>query len=346
MWPLCEDDAIGFRFFARLLIFAAGVLVGLVTLLTLDRLAVWPIDLLANFRVQLLEVAVLLTLIAALLRARIAFVICAIAAVVNGAVVVPSFTGSQPAAVRGGPTLTMGHLNAQSGTINVVALRSYLRATDPGLFVILNPNPSTVQALDTNAAGYAVIPVSVNGSHFAWVLVLTRVPIFGIRHPLQPGMPKAAMEAVVELGATEVAVLFLHTESPYTPSRNDQLHRALAAAARWSARGAPAPRGRGRFQHHAVVRRVRHAVAERSPAQLARGVRYPAVVPGGASAARHPDRQCAAQRPAHRGRARHRPELRLGASQPARNHRVACVLRPRLSGSQDARRGKALQTPA
>ena len=234
MGRLCEDDAIGFRFFARLLIFAAGVLVGLVTLLTLDRLAVWPIDLLANFRVQLLEVAVLLTLIAALLRARIAFVICAIAAVVNGAVVVPSFTGSQPAAVRGGPTLSMGHLNAQSGTINVTALRSYLRATHPGLFVILNPNPSTVEALDTNAAGYAVIPVSVNGSHFAWVLVLTRVPIFGIRHPLQPGMPNAAMEAVLELGTTEIAVLFLHTESPYTPARNDQLHRALAAAARWS----------------------------------------------------------------------------------------------------------------
>jgi endonuclease/exonuclease/phosphatase family metal-dependent hydrolase len=210
------------------------VLLGLVTLLTLDRVAIWPIDLLANFRVQLLEIALLLTAIAALVRARIAFVVCVIAAIVNGAVVVPSFTGSQPAAARGAATLTMGHLNAQSGAINVAEFRSYLRATHPRLFVILNPDPSTVRALDSDAAGYTVIPVSVAGSQFAWAVVLTRVPIFGVRHPLQPGMPNAAVEAIVELGTTQIAVLFLHTESPYTPSRNDHLHRALAAAARWS----------------------------------------------------------------------------------------------------------------
>ncbi len=221
-------------FLARLATLAAGVVLGLITLLTLDRLAVWPIDLLANFRVQLAELALLLTLVAAILRARIAFVVCTLALVVNGAVVAPSFTGAQPAAAKNSPTLTIGHLNAQSGTIDVAALRRYLRATRPGLFVVLNPNPATVRALDTDAAGYAVIPVTVDGGQFAWVVALTRVPIFGVRHPRQPGMPKAAMEAVVAMGDTQIAVLFLHTESPYTPGRNAHLHRSLAAAARWS----------------------------------------------------------------------------------------------------------------
>ncbi len=209
-------------------------------MLTLDRFAIWPIDLLANFRVQLFVVALLLTLCSAALRARVAFVVCAIAMIINGAVVIPSFTGSQPAARRDSPTLTIGHLNAQSGAIDVVAFRRYLVATHPGLFVILNPNPATVTALERNPAGYTPIPVTVNGGQFAWALALTRVPIFGVRHPLQPGMPKAAMEAVVDMGNTPIAVLFLHTESPYTPARNTHLHRALTAAARWS-RGVALP---------------------------------------------------------------------------------------------------------
>jgi hypothetical protein len=210
------------------------VLLGLVTLLTLDRFAAWPIDLIANFRVQLLAAAVVLTILAAIARARIALVVAAVALIVNGAVVLPSFTGSQPPALKGGPTLAIGHLNAQSGTIDVVAFRRYLRSSHPGLFVILNPNPTTVDALEHDAAGYAVVPVTIGTGDFAWALALTRVPIFGIRHPLQAGMPKAAMEAVVDLGSTPIAVLFLHTESPYTPARNAHLHRALAAAARWS----------------------------------------------------------------------------------------------------------------
>jgi endonuclease/exonuclease/phosphatase family metal-dependent hydrolase len=223
------------KFFVRVALVAAGVLLGLVTLLTLDRFAVWPIDLIANFRVQLLGAAILLTILAAIARARVALVIAAIALVLNAAVVIPSFTGSQPPARKGGPTLVIGHLNAQSGAIDVVAFRRYLRTTRPGFFVILNPNPSTVDALERDAAGYAVIPVHIGGTGaFAWAVALTRVPIFGIRHPPQPGMPKAAMEAIVDLGSTPIAVLFLHTESPYTPARNAHLHRALAAAARWS----------------------------------------------------------------------------------------------------------------
>jgi endonuclease/exonuclease/phosphatase (EEP) superfamily protein YafD len=130
--------------------------------------------------------------------------------------------------------LTVGHLNAQSGQINVPALRRYLRATHPGLFVILNPHPATVDALEQDGAGYTPLPVRIGTGSFAWALALTRVPIFGIRHPLQAGMPKSAMEAVVEMGDTPIAVLFLHTESPYTPSRNTHLHQALRAAARWS----------------------------------------------------------------------------------------------------------------
>src|SRR4051812_41868684 len=137
-----------FRLFARVALAAAGMLLGLVTLLTLDRFAVWPIDLIANFRVQLLEAALLLTILSAVARARIALVVAAVCLIANGAVVLPSFTGSQPAAREGSPTLTVGHLNAQSGTIDVVAFRRYLRDANPGLFVILNPHPSTVNALD------------------------------------------------------------------------------------------------------------------------------------------------------------------------------------------------------
>ena len=228
-------EQLAIRFLSRLALLAAGVLVGLVTLLTLGRFSLWPIDLLANFRVQLLEASVLLTVMAAALRARIAFVVCALTMLVNGAVVAPSFVGSQPAARRDSPTLTIGHLNAQSGTIDVVAFRKYLTELHPGLFVILNPNPATVHALQRNAAGYAVIPVTnAGGAQFAWAVALTRVPIFGVRHPPEAGMPRAAMEAIVEMGNTPIAVLFLHTDSPYTPARNAHLHRALAAAARWS----------------------------------------------------------------------------------------------------------------
>jgi endonuclease/exonuclease/phosphatase (EEP) superfamily protein YafD len=215
-------------------VFATAVLLALVTLLTIDRIAAWPFELLANFRVQLLEAAIVLMLLALLLRARVTLVLCIVLVVLNGAVVVPSFTGSQPAAAKGTSTLEIGHLNAQSGTIDVAALRSYLARTRPAVFVILNPNPSTVQALQANGGGYGVIPETVSGGQFAWAVLLTRVPIFAVRHPVEAGLPDAAVQAVVEMGTTPVALLFLHTESPFTPSRATHMHRALAAAARWS----------------------------------------------------------------------------------------------------------------
>ncbi len=194
----------------------------------------WPLELLANFRVQLLEAALLATALAIILKARVALVVCALAALANGAVVAPSFGGSQPAPPKGAPTLTLGHLNAQNGDIDVAGLRRYLTATRPAVFVILDPSVATANALQSDAAGYQVQAVHRPGAEFALAIALARVPFHGVRHPLDPAFPNSSLEGVVDLGTTPIAVLFLHTESPFTPGRSAHRNRALAAAARWS----------------------------------------------------------------------------------------------------------------
>ncbi len=183
---------------------------------------------------QILEAALVLLCAAALVRARLAVVVCAVTVVVNGAVVLPSFGGSQPAPAKGSATLTIGHLNAQSGAIDVAHFRAYLTASRPALFVLLDPEASTVTALERNAAGYQVWPVGIPGSDYVWAVALARVPLRGVRHPADRDLPNGSLECVVDLGSSPISLLFLHTESPFTPGRASHRDAALAAAARWS----------------------------------------------------------------------------------------------------------------
>ncbi len=200
------------------------------------RLTLWPFEVLTNLPVQLLIATVLVTIAAIILRARITIAVCAMVIIVN-AIGIAAVVRRQPNDARilaGSPTLTIGHLNAQSGSINVAALRTMLRTQHPDVFVVLDPSQQDARALVHDSAGYHVVTTASVTSAWVRTVVLARVPISGVVHLASPNLPPAAVTYVVTLSHIPISVLVLHTESPTTPGRASARNRALDAAARWA----------------------------------------------------------------------------------------------------------------
>src|SRR5206468_9585536 len=89
--------------------------------------------------VQLFLIAFVVTLAAALVRAPVSTVLAAAAAVVSGFTVAGTLLTDAPAVRPNGDRIGVGHLNAQSRSIDVDALGAYLERTKPDVFVILDP---------------------------------------------------------------------------------------------------------------------------------------------------------------------------------------------------------------
>ncbi len=196
----------------------------------------WPFELLTNFPVQFLVGSALVALAAALTRARIAFVLVAIALVVNATIVGRTMArSSQPTDPRAG-SVTFGHLNAQTRPIDVPALGAYLHELRPAAFVVLDPVQSDVPGLTHAAPGYRV---AMTGSHnggrpeFVRTVVLSRVPVTDPQHPADPRFGRSAVEFTLT-GASPIDIVAFGTDSPTTPARARERDRALDAAARWS----------------------------------------------------------------------------------------------------------------
>lgn len=196
----------------------------------------WPFELVTNFPVQLAVIGALLAAMALIFKARITMVVALVCVALNGLVVVPVLTDDRRPSRSGAPTITVGHLNAQTRPIDVPALARYLTATRPNVFVVLDPAQGDAVRLTSAVPGYRIYRT---GSHvtadpeFVRTVVLSRDRIDRVRHPANPDFGASAVEAVVHAGEP-ISIVVFGTDSPTTSARAQHRDRALHAAARWS----------------------------------------------------------------------------------------------------------------
>jgi len=227
----------------RLACLVASVGLALVTIA--GRLAwnAWPFELVTNFPVQLTIVSGLLVLVSALSRARVAWIVAVLCIGLNGVVVVRTLATDARVARKGAPTLTIGHLNAQTRSIDVVGLGRYLSTTQPDIFVVLDPTQDDAASLADSVPGYRVHMTGSaprRAAYFIRTVVLTRVPVDQVDHPADSAFGPSAVELSVP-GRAPLALVVFGTDSPTTPARAQRRDRSLDAAARWS-RAHPARR--------------------------------------------------------------------------------------------------------
>ncbi len=203
----------------------------------------YPFELVTNFPVQLLIVGTITLIAAAILRARITILLAVAGVALNGLVVFATITTDARDARVGAPTLTIGHLNAQSRTVDVDRIGRYLRTEHLDVFVVLDPKQTDVPRLTRAAPGYRVY---MNGStpgsdpQYVRTVVLARIPVRDVGHPGDVGFGASAVELTTE-GTEATAIVAFGTDSPTTPTRAQHRDRVLDAAARWS-RAHPARR--------------------------------------------------------------------------------------------------------
>lgn len=197
----------------------------------------WPFELLSNFPVQLLALALLVTGLAALVRTWVGLGLAVVALLVNLVVVAPLFTSDPRPAQATAPRLVLGHLNAQTREIDTVAIGRYLAQARPDVFVVLDPLQDDVLRLAQATPGYRL---AHTGSHpgestaFVRTVVLSRIPVAAVDHPRDPALGPSAVELTVSPADGPVRLLVLGTSSPTTPARAHSRDVVLGAAARWS----------------------------------------------------------------------------------------------------------------
>lgn len=215
---------------------AAGVLLA-VSLVGRLQWTAWPFELVSNFPVQLLVLALLLVIVAALVRSWVGLALAAVALAVNLAVVAPLFTADPRPARAAAPRLVLGHLNAQTREIDTPALAQYLAEQRPDVFVVLDPLQQDVPLLARVAPGYRATRTGSrpgDATDFVRTVVLSRVPLDGVDHPRDATLGPSAVEFTAAVADGPVRVLVLGTNSPTTPARAHDRDVVLGAAADWS----------------------------------------------------------------------------------------------------------------
>jgi endonuclease/exonuclease/phosphatase (EEP) superfamily protein YafD len=231
---------------AAALILAAGVLAG--TLLAVFARVLWLGELAVNFRVQLAAPAVLLAMLAALVRRPLLAAALLAAALVNGAELESVFaseesvtedraTAKRPPPEAGLPVLRVAAVNVFFLNEDTARTLGWLRDERPDVVIAAEVTPLWRTAFASLREQYPV-QFLVDGQGAAEdVLLLARAPLLGIESvPLERTGTRAVV-AVVPVGANVVRLCGVHATWPITPRsqrRRDAEFQALARMARAS----------------------------------------------------------------------------------------------------------------
>jgi endonuclease/exonuclease/phosphatase (EEP) superfamily protein YafD len=169
-------------------------------------------------------------------------VLAAATAVISGLMVAGTLFTDVPSARPNGARVTVGHLNAQSRSIDVTALGAYLDRQRPDVFVVLDPLQSDVPAFRRVLPDFQqTVTGSRRGRTASYVraVVLSRVAVTDIAHPAGRAIGASAVEMTIPTSNGPIAALVFGTDSPTSPARAHNRDRSLNAAARWSRRHGP-----------------------------------------------------------------------------------------------------------
>jgi endonuclease/exonuclease/phosphatase (EEP) superfamily protein YafD len=218
-------------------VFVAAVAGLAVTLAARLQWTAWPVELVSNFPVQLFLIGFVLTVASTLVRSPISAILAAATAVISGLTVAGTLLTDAPSARPNGQRITVGHLNAQSRSVDVEALGAYVERERPDVFVVLDPLQSNVPEFRRVTPGYTqTITGSRRGHAASYVraVVLSRVAVTGVEHPRDRAFGASAVELTIPSSDGAIPAVFFGTDSPTTPARANHRDRSLNAAARWS----------------------------------------------------------------------------------------------------------------
>ena len=227
---------IGPRTLFRVPVFIAALGAVAITLIGRVGAGTWPFALVTNFPVQLLLAGAALTAVALLLRARLTALVALACVVLNAIPVVSALSRDRRPARAGAPSITIGHLNAQTRSIDVPALGRYIATEHPDIFVVLDPAQADVSRLTNAAPGYMVYRTGshvTNNPEFVRTVVLSRAHLGQVRHPDDPDFGASAVDIEVDR-APSLSIVVFGTDSPTTSRRAEKRDQALHAAAKWS----------------------------------------------------------------------------------------------------------------
>jgi endonuclease/exonuclease/phosphatase (EEP) superfamily protein YafD len=208
-----------------------------VTLAARLQWTAWPEELVTNVPVQLFLIGFVITIAATLVRAPISAVLAAATAVISGLTVAGTLFADVPSVRPNGDRISVGHLNAQSRSVDVAALGRYLERLKPDVFVILDPLQSEVPQFGRAVPGFTETATGSRQerpANYIRAVVLSRVAVTGVGHPRDRAFGASAVEMTIPSSEGAIAAVFFGTDSPTTPARAHNRDRSLNAAARWS----------------------------------------------------------------------------------------------------------------
>lgn len=191
----------------------------------------------SNFPLQIFVVGFVVTVAATLVRSPISAVLAAATAVISGLTVMGTLMTDAPSVRPNGDRITVGHLNAQSRSVDIDALGTYLERTKPDVFVVLDPLQSDVPQLRRVTPGFTETTTGSRQeqpSNYVRAVVLSRLPLTGVGHPKDRTFGASAVEMTIPSSEGAIAAVVFGTDSPTSPSRAHNRDRSLNAAARWS----------------------------------------------------------------------------------------------------------------
>ena len=196
-------------------------------------------DPLTSFRFHYLIAAAVFVALGIWRRARVASALAALVLVVNAAWVAPLYLDDARDAAPGSPRLRVAHLNAQSGSLTLDGLRSFLVEQRPDVMVILDPDTGWRDRVARADLPLDVVYPRRGQRGAARVLVLADVPVRDVGlagEGLLPGgdsLPGSSVAMTIDSLGEPIRLLALHTHSPTSPSHLSTRDRQLRAAARW-----------------------------------------------------------------------------------------------------------------
>lgn len=189
---------------------------------------VWPIALMAHFRVQWLVVGVVIAIAAMALRARVFAEVAAIATLIQLVAVAPDLGAERGPIPVGGTAVRVLVLNVHTQSSGFEAVRRLIERERPDVIGLVEVDARWLAALAPALAEYAGRLEAPRDDNFG-VALYARERVDGASEPL--GGPLPAVVARVSHGGATLGVVLVHPLPPVSGAALDAQHAVLAAAA-------------------------------------------------------------------------------------------------------------------
>ncbi len=193
----------------------------------------WRLDLIANFRPQLLVLLLAVGIAYAMAYRRSVGAVMVAAAAVNAVVIAPLLLGSAGEAEAGAPQISVVTFNVTPSNPSRAVIVEYLRSSGADVVLLMESSFEWEAAVSKAELPYEIVAEVPDDRRFG-ITALARPGASAQVIRLGPDQTPAALVRV-PLGTEIISVLGVHPPSPTSADRAKQRDTLLAAAGDWAA---------------------------------------------------------------------------------------------------------------